>query len=727
MGEICFIAQGEIDNKMSNLHLHFLLLGLGCLFTGLLSAQSSLIQGVVYDQINKSALPGSTIMMIGDPGIGTITDSLGRFSLESRNFVSTDSIEISFIGYQSKHISIKNCLKKGGCRINLEPAIQSFSTLEVKASRLTAEAFSVSKIGKLDIYTNPSAKADPLLAVQSLPASTSTDETANISLRGSSPAETTIFINNVPVRDVIRLDQNNGLGQFSIFNTSIIDQVNVFPSNPPLEYGNSTSGSVALFTENAIESNYNSVAVTLANVSAFSNRHFKSGADLTLYSNYNFDPLLKGLNPKSLERIKHFRSIDLGTHFVQRFKNKHRIKVFNYLLDEDYSYQIEEPTFNGAFNQKKRKWLNVLNYYIPIGKGIVSFNQGFHWSDSRYTLANFDNQVERRDYYGGLNWSFPAGNHLVKTGLSYSNWFNGIDAKVPLYFYALGDAYPTFEFEETEHLEVAEWFGYGKFNFHKGLNLGVGLRLHLPFESDQVQWSGQIQLQKEFGASQQIGLAAGQYRNWVMPSIEFERITSVLSHQLAIDYSWGIGAGTIKTAIYWKSNQWNQISNEIRGGELSFQLQKGIARGTVSFATVSSKLHSNAIHYPSAYDLNYFIRMNGRIDIPDILTISLVLNQRQGRYFIPLQDAVFDHSSNTYQPIYAPMDGGSRLPDYRLLDISINRLFTASNFGIVAFISANNVFNIKNVQGYSHNFDYTEERPVYFNRRVVFCGVVISM
>jgi len=44
----------------------------------------------------------------------------------------------------------------------------------------------------VEIYLNPSSKADPLLAVNSLPSATTLDESANISFRGRSPAETGI-------------------------------------------------------------------------------------------------------------------------------------------------------------------------------------------------------------------------------------------------------------------------------------------------------------------------------------------------------------------------------------------------------------------------------------------------------------------------------------------------------------------------------------------------------
>jgi hypothetical protein len=51
----------------------------------------------------------------------------------------------------------------------------------VRAPKITYGELASTKINQLDVYLNPAAKADPLLAVNSLPAATNPDETANVS------------------------------------------------------------------------------------------------------------------------------------------------------------------------------------------------------------------------------------------------------------------------------------------------------------------------------------------------------------------------------------------------------------------------------------------------------------------------------------------------------------------------------------------------------------------
>jgi hypothetical protein len=71
----------------------------------------------------------------------------------------------------------------------------------------------------------------------------------------------------VPVNDAIRYSQLNGIGTFSIFNTAMINNVRVYPGNPPLEYGNSTSGIIALQTDEIIPThNAATLSLTLASL-----------------------------------------------------------------------------------------------------------------------------------------------------------------------------------------------------------------------------------------------------------------------------------------------------------------------------------------------------------------------------------------------------------------------------------------------------------------------------
>ena len=177
------------------------------------------IRAKVLDRETREVLIGVNIFFIKDYSQGTTTDFNGEFEVSVTKEQMTDTLLFSYMGYKEQMISVGELDET----VYLEAKDLEMDAIEVVAEPLIAEEFKFEKVNKLEIYTNPASKADPLLAVNSMPASTTTDESASISLRGSSSIETGIFLNNVPVYDVIRYSQLNGVGAFSLFNTALIN------------------------------------------------------------------------------------------------------------------------------------------------------------------------------------------------------------------------------------------------------------------------------------------------------------------------------------------------------------------------------------------------------------------------------------------------------------------------------------------------------------------------
>ena len=275
-------------------------------------------------------------------------------------------------------------------KIKLKAAATTISTVTVSAKKLVSREFAVESINKLDIYLNPSAKADALLAVQSLPSVTNSDEAANISLRGSPPSETGIFLNNVPLNDVVRFDQANGIGQFSIFNTNLIETVNVFPSNPPLEFGHATSGVVALYTDDELPERLTGVSLNLVGLGVYRSQQLGKQTAMVAYGNLNTHHGLVGLNRSSLENLNSLQTIDGGIYAIHRFGPSTVLKVFNFSLFEKYQYKSRFPGYSGLYRQKKDRNLSIVNFSHRYKKFQWQVNQGFNFSQASYSIGVLD-------------------------------------------------------------------------------------------------------------------------------------------------------------------------------------------------------------------------------------------------------------------------------------------------------------------------------------------------
>ncbi|MEM1123108.1 MAG: carboxypeptidase-like regulatory domain-containing protein, partial [Bacteroidota bacterium] len=322
-----------------------------------LKAQKTL-SGVVVDAENAEVLIGANLFLAEDFSVGTQTDIDGKFAMLTKT-AKTGTIVISYIGYEDQMVDFTE--NTDDITIKLQPKAATIETVVVKGKKLTGQVFAVEKIKKLDIYLDPSSQADALKAVQSNPAATTIDETANVSLRGSPASETGVLLNNVPINDVVRLDQSNGVGQFSIFNTSTIESVSVFASNPPLEFGNATSGVVALYTDDQLPEKANSISLNLVGLGLSASRKLGEKTSISAFSNWNTPYLFKRINATSLADLSNFHTLDLGISGLHQFNANWQFKFFNYSISENYQYKVRFPSFNDELQQRKRRNLSVLN------------------------------------------------------------------------------------------------------------------------------------------------------------------------------------------------------------------------------------------------------------------------------------------------------------------------------------------------------------------------------
>lgn len=222
------------------------------LFLSVTSLAQSSLKGVVKDKKGKPVF-AANVYLKSSHQKGEITGFNGKFSLQISN--KKDTLIVSFIGFQTKKIPLASINLNKQLVVILKKTSQSLNEVIISAQDPISKHFSVVKMKKLDIYLNPVSQGDPLKAITILPASTTTDETGNVSLRGSSADRSRVILNGVPIYNPVRASQLNNQGFFSLFNPEIIDEMYVYASNPPLTYGNTSAGLVQIQTKKNIETN----------------------------------------------------------------------------------------------------------------------------------------------------------------------------------------------------------------------------------------------------------------------------------------------------------------------------------------------------------------------------------------------------------------------------------------------------------------------------------------
>lgn len=688
------------------------------------------LNGKVIDDQTREPLIGAHIMVQDKWSIGTMTGVEGTFNLEDLKITASDSILVSFIGYQDKTFSVKE-LMGGQTIIELSEQARAMSEVMISAEKLIAEEFSVQKVEKLDIYMNPNAKADPLLAVNSIAAATTTDESANISLRGSSPAETGIFFDNVPIYDAVRFSQLNGIGTFSIFNTAIVDNVQIFPGNPPLEYGNTTAGLIAIQSDETIPGqNVNSAVVSLASLGYSTKAKLGSKSVFNVFTNLGLSSGLTALNSQSLKDLKKFNSWDVGLHFSGEITTELKFKIFNYSLLESYEYAFRSPSFEGTFLQRKKRNFTVANLRYRFGLSELTVNQGLSFSKSNFEYSLTDIELRNDDFYTSVNYQYLGVNLNIKTGLTLDRRTQDFDGAFPQFDFAQGPEHPFISGQANTTVNVPEWYVYSKYYLNDQWTAGFGLRRNIAQDNRADYWSSQVNISFAPNESLDWHLSAGKYHKEGIGQDETGNSLGqiIQSKQISLDQNFKTSKIEQHFAVFAKSTKFVNTKNTTYGAEffLSYRINRRLS-ASASYTYINGSIEEREDSYASPYDLNYFIKGNLQYKLPNNWTVAATFLFRQGQFHRTLLGSNYRSDLDVFEPFYAPRTDLGRLPAYRIVDMNITKLFPISeNFTMVAFASASNVFNFKNTSSYRFNEDYSLRSPNLFSQRTLYCGVILN-
>jgi hypothetical protein len=681
-----------------------------------------LITGTLKDASDGNALPGANVYLLSDRYRGTSTNLDGKFELNA--ILPMDTLIVSFIGYREKRIPVA---PGAILTLLLENVNSEMDVVVIKAERLIAEEFTIRKIKKLEIYTNPSAKADPILAVNSTPSATTTDESANISLRGSNPAETGIFLNNVPMHDAVRYSQLNGIGTFSIFNTALVSNVQVYPGNPPLEYGNTTSGLISLQTDEVIPlKSTTTLSATLASLGIYTLRKVSAKSSITLFSNYQPSGMIKAINPEALRLIEKFNSIDLGVHFFWQPDPRTTVKVFNYSIHESYQFHYEYPTCSGLFNQNKNRNFTISNFRRRFKNGELSINNGLSFSAASYYYSVINADIDLSDFFVSINYQHTLGKAEFKGGLSYDKKASEYKGQFPTYEYAVGPQYPIDSASSSQVVKLPEIYLYGKYFLTPKLVMGFGIRKNIPIESQRDFWSSQLNLNLKPIRQISITASIGRYNKFQLPQGQSNLPYHIAADQYSLDVSYSKSKMESSLSVFYKRNEQGDLVSLIKGIELYTRYKfSGFLRGQISLTSLDANSWITNEKIINPYDIHYFLRGNLEYKFGGTWTATAVFLFRQGSFYNSVMSVQYDPLLNVYQPLYAE---SSRLPSYNTIDLSLSKyVMLGVRASAVAFLGIGNLANFTNVRGYSYNFDYSQATPSLFSLRTFYFGMVISL
>jgi hypothetical protein len=543
--------------------------------------------------------------------------------------------------------------------------------LTVRATRIPHGELATSRISQMDIYLNATAKADPLLAVNSLPAATNPDETANVSLRGSPAEATGVYLNGVPLRSAVRIDQSNGVGQFSLFRQLPIRELRVYPSSPPLPFSQASAGVVAIETAfGRPGATQHGLSLNVAGIGYSHAEEVGERGALRGYVNASDLSLFRKLNGSKLEDLRRSQSVDGMLSYARKGKSGTELQLFYLGFDENYVYDYRTATGSDRFEQHKPRHLGVANVNWEAGGWAYRVNQLLDWEKPTFRWSGRELTVERTTNHTALHAERRTPGLTVQWGSALNNYFD-----------PGGQQY------------LAEAYAYVQRKTGPWL-IGGGIK---PVFDGRPAVNAQLAVRREAGAHR-IHLSGGSHTQLLTPGREFSEWQRLRIEQVALEHRYASGRWAGESAIYAKREHYGLAGRvEVLGAESQLTYRAGPWLASVAVTSVRSRGER-----PTYLDIPFTARGNVQYN-QDGWSAGLSYRGRSGRVY---------H--------IATAERFERYPYYRRLDASLSKTLITGWGALILYLNANNLPDTRNVSYYSFR---GEE---YYSRRVVFFGAVLN-
>lgn len=392
------------------------------IFSFTLLAQTGTIRGFVYDKESGEPLIFVNVFLEGTQ-IGASTDVNGYYSI-TKIPPGDYSLSVQALGYEKITESVT---VKSGQIVNkkLYTASQAktLETFEVSAEKVEAQnevKMSVQKITPKEIDKLPSIGGEPDIAqyMQVLPGVVFTgDQGGQLYIRGGSPVQ-----NKVMMDGMIVYNPFHSIGLFSVFDTDIIRNADIYTGGYGAEYGGRISSIMDITTK---DGNHN---------------EFQGNASLSTFgAKINAEiPLLK---PKKIGGSS-ISSILSAKHSYLDQSSK---VLYNYIDEDGLPFQFTDlygkVTFSGENGSKANVFglyyddrvnygaisdLNWQNYgaggnfiLIPSGSPVlIQGNLAYSNYNIRLQEANLSDRTSAiNGFNGGLSFSYFMGDDEIKYGI----------------------------------------------------------------------------------------------------------------------------------------------------------------------------------------------------------------------------------------------------------------------------------------------------------------------
>ena len=668
--------------------------------------------------------------------ISTIADEDGHFELALQDGILPDTLLVTYVGYKEYALPLATNAPLGNLTIKLMPNTATIAEVKILADATSSKEFAVTKLTQWEVLTNPSASADPLKAVAMMAYSTPTTESANPELRGSASGYNRVVVNGVPIYNPVRNQQLDGMGNFSLFNADIVGEQFVYPSNPPLEYGNATGGIVNIRTTNAPScSQRTHLSASLAGIGAF-HTSFLMGLNsfAQVYGNLQSSELYRPLNAKGLSHLRHFRSADAGLNLRTQISRGMYINLFSYYINERYAANRGLFNYRGEQNATNKRNFNIVNWAYSVGwKNAFAINFATDAAATHYLFGSITDHTRQFSTFVSATWKHCFTEELsVAVGLDNEYYRYEYDGEYPSAYFLVHPSNAHAYRKSATWMNKTEGYVYGKWQTSK-LSIGGGIR-----QMASKQFSGALSHQAniKYSPNKHNAFIAsfGEYNAINRPNYYARAFNKAFSRQLSLDYSHTATNLTWSAALYHKrerlpflspySQETMPIAHRITGVELAGKYAWPHLTAKASYTYLMATTFIDNKWQRAENDFGHTAKLEISYTNIKLFNASLNCLYHPGRYFTPIVGK-YDIGTTPY-PIYGAYNS-EQLPRYISINLALNKYIQVGRAGVVAYLTLTNLLNRTNANYVFYDAQYANKQIEPLQKRLVYFGVVVNL
>ena len=394
-------------------------------------ADKGSVKGFIYDKVNGEGIPFANVQVQGTD-FGAATDEQGFFFIPNLPSGSYKLV-VNYIGYEQQILDVE-VKKNQTANLKIFISTKSIELKDVEISaekqqRTTESRVSVTSITPMEIKRLPTigGEADIAQYLQVLPGVVSTgDQGGQVVIRGGTPIQTKFLLDGITIYNPF-----HSIGLFSIYETDIIKNVDVYTGGFPSQYGGRISAVVDVTTRDGnrkkVSGKFSAspfMAHALLEIPIIKLKEDRNtSASLILNTKISYlDRTSKVMYPYADKNGLPYNFYDVyGKFSVNAGKgNKFSISGFNYID-------------NTNFSQAKYRWntFGVGANFLAVPKNSnLYFNT--HVSYSQYKMRLTEPALGERStsiggYNIGMDFVYYIKNGELKYGLDLEGNFTKLD------------------------------------------------------------------------------------------------------------------------------------------------------------------------------------------------------------------------------------------------------------------------------------------------------------